>query len=210
MTSNPRPRRRLINDTRFLIGLLLVCVSVAGVWFVVSSARQTTPVLQATRTILAGEALVSSDFRAVDVSLGSVGDRYLTPERLAPGLVATRTLHDGELVPVAGAGESAAADTTTVVINSALDVPAAVAAGSLVEVWHAPSKNDRSGKEAEPVAPRVLLPGATVASVSRDTGMMSNSQAALELVIDRNELADVLSAVSSGATLWVVPVGAGS
>lgn len=210
MTSNPRPRRRLINDTRFLVGLLLVCVSVAGVWFVVTSARQTIPVLQANRTILAGEKLVSSDFRAVDVSLGTVSDLYLTPELLTPGLVATRTLHDGELVPITGTSDSAQANTTTIVLNSALAVPAAVTAGSNVEVWHAPPKDTRSTKETKIAAPRVLLPRATVASVAEGTGVMSGAQSTLELVIDRNELADVLTAVSSGATLWVVPVGAGS
>ena len=61
-------------DVRFLLGLLLVVVSIAGVWFVVAAARQTAPVFAATRTIVPGEVVAADDLQVVDIALGEVGD----------------------------------------------------------------------------------------------------------------------------------------
>ena len=108
-TVRPRPRA-FWGDARFFLGVLLVIASVAGVWFVVSASRQTAPAFAANRTIVPGEAISGDDVRLVDVALGQVGDAYLQPQALADGLVATRTIESGELVP----------------------------AGSVVEVWAAP------------------------------------------------------------------------
>ena len=134
-----RPRSRAFwGDARFFLGILLVVASVAGVWFVVSAARQTAPAFAANRTIVPGEAISGDDLRLVDVSLGQVGDAYLQPDALADGLVATRTIESGELVPQSAVGDAAAVRTTSVVLRSAVDVPGSVRAGSVVEVWAAP------------------------------------------------------------------------
>ena len=52
-------------DVRFLLGLVLVIVSIAGVWFVVAAARQTAPVFAATRTIVPGETVSVDDVQVV-------------------------------------------------------------------------------------------------------------------------------------------------
>ena len=75
-----RSRRAFWGDVRFLVGIVLVILSMCGVWLVVSSAGATTPVLQATRTIVQGEALSSDDFQIVDVGLGRLTDEYLAPQ----------------------------------------------------------------------------------------------------------------------------------
>ena len=82
MSKFVRSRRAVWGDARFLIGIAVVALSIGGVWAVVSSSGTTTPVLQATRTIALGEALVSEDFQVVEVGLGTVTDRYLAPQEL--------------------------------------------------------------------------------------------------------------------------------
>lgn len=193
-------RRTPWADVRLLLGILLVAASVAGVWFVVSAARQTAPVYAAAQTIVPGQALSVDDLRIVDVALGQVGDAYLTPEALADGLVATRTIPVGELVPQSAVGDAAQARTTAVVLRSAVDVPASVEAGSVVEVWAAPliERGDYD-------VPRILVADATVVSVTRDDSMMGAGEAALEVVISRADVADVLTAIADGAALSVVP-----
>ncbi|MFT4220505.1 MAG: hypothetical protein QM611_08320, partial [Microbacterium sp.] len=126
--ARPRPRA-FWADARFLLGLALIAASVAGVWFLVTASRQTVPVLAATRTIVPGEAVSAAELREVDVALGASETAYLAPGALSEGAVATRTIHEGELVPLTAIGEADAARTTTVVVRSATDVPAAVAAG---------------------------------------------------------------------------------
>ena len=198
-TTRARPRA-FWGDVRFFLGILLVVASVAGVWFVVSASRQTVPVFAANRTIVPGEAIASADVRLVDVSLGQVGDAYLAPDSLAEGLVATRTIESGELVPRTAIGDAASVRTTTVVLRSAVDVPGSVEAGTVVEVWAAPQL-ERGRYDV----PRILVADATVVSVTRDDSMIGGGSAALEIVIPRADVAATLAAMADESALSVVP-----
>lgn len=206
MTFLPRPRRAFWGDIRFLIGIALVALSIAGVWLIVSSAGRTTPVLQANRTIVQGEALVSADFQVVEVGLGQLTEDYLAPQDLEPGLVAARTLTEGELVPTTALSDADASRTTTIVIESSTGIPADVAAGSVVELWQAPLLDD--GREHD--APRILVGDVIVSAVIESEGMLSSDATTVEVVIDRSDVADVLAAITGGSMLSVVPVGSSS
>lgn len=206
MTSKPRARRAFWGDVRFLIGIALVILSIAGVWLIVSSARQTAPMLQAERTIAQGEALVSDDFRVVEVSLGAVASDYLAPQDLKPGLVAARTLDDGELLPVAATASAESARTTSIVVESSVGIPESVTVGTPVELWFAPPTSEDEGF----AAPRILVADVVVASLPETDGMLAQRSTAIELVLERADVADVLAAMTSGAALSVVPLGSGS
>jgi hypothetical protein len=196
-----RPRSRAFwSDARFFLGILLVVASVAGVWFVVAASRQTVPAFAASRTIVLGEAISSDDVRLVDVSLGQIGEAYLTEDALADGLVATRTIQSGELVPRSAVGEASAVRTTSVVLRSAVDVPGSVDAGSTVEVWAAPLI-ERGSYDA----PRILVADATVVSVTRDDSMIGGGSATLEVVIPRADVPATLAAMADESALSIVP-----
>jgi hypothetical protein len=200
------PHRPFWGDARFLLGILLIVASVAGVWFVVAAARQTAPALAAVRTLVPGESVTRADLREVEVALGSLGDAYVSPDALADGLVATRTVTAGELVPAGALAGESRMRTTNVVVHSAVDVPAAVDAGSVVEVWAAPP-----AEAGDDELPRILVADATVVSVTRDESMMGGGAAAVELVIPRSDVAATLAAMAGESALSVVPAaGAGS
>lgn len=197
--ARPRPRA-FWADARFLLGVVLIVASIAGVWLVVAAARQTTPVFAAAHTLVPGDVVAADDLRVVDVALGGAGDVYATPATLEPGAVAVRTIEAGELVPLTAVGDAATAATTTISLRSAGEVPAAVTTGTVVEVWAAPQL-----ERGEYDTPRILVPAATVVSVARDDSMMGTAGTALELVIDRAAVADTLAAVADDARLSVVP-----
>jgi hypothetical protein len=200
------PRRAFWGDARFFLGVLLVAASVIGVWLVVSAARQTVPVFAAAHTIVPGEAIGAGDFTVVDVALGPLADTYLTADDLVGARVATRTIEAGELVPAASVGDPSDARTTSVVVRSAVDVPASVEAGTVVELWSAPLLEQGAYD-----VPRILVADATVVSVTRDDSMMGGGAAALELVIPRADVPATLAAMSDESALSVVPtMGAGS
>jgi hypothetical protein len=200
------PRRAFWGDARFFLGVLLVAASVIGVWLVVSAARQTVPVFAAAHTIVPGEAIGAGDFTVVDVALGPLADTYLTADDLVGARVATRTIEAGELVPAASVGDPSEARTTSVVVRSAVDVPASVEAGTVVELWSAPLLEQGAYD-----VPRILVADATVVSVTRDDSMMGGGAAALELVIPRADVPATLAAMSDESALSVVPtMGAGS
>lgn len=199
-TVRPAPRA-FWADARFLLGIALIIASVAGVWLVVASARQTAPVFAAARTIVPGQTVTADDLRVVDVALGSAGDTYVSPASLEPGVIATRTILAGELVPHAAVDEADAATTTSVVIRTAGDVSDAVTAGSVVEVWAAPA--EEGGEVGEP---RILVPSATVVTVTKGDAVVSGEDVSLEIVIPRADVAATLAAVSDDSLLSVVPV----
>lgn len=201
-TSTPARRRAFWGDARFFIGILLIVASIAGVWFVVTSARQTVQMVAASRTIVPGESVTAAELTVVDVALGQVGGAYLDPTELRDGLVATRTITRGELVPTSAVAAGSASRTTTIVVQSAVDVPAAVETGSVVELWSAPLI-EGGGYDV----PRILIADATVAAVTRDDSMIGGGSAMLELVIPRADVADALAAVAADAALSVVPTG---
>lgn len=204
--SSPSMRRPARPDLRLLLGIVLVLASIGGVWFTVQAARTTAPAYVATRTIVPGDVVTAEAVRSVEVSLGTVAENYLTADALQTGLVATRTIEAGELVPAASVGSPDAARTTRVVVRSAVDVPASVSAGTVVEVWAAPQR-ERGIYDA----PRILVADATVVSVARDESMIGGGAAQLELVIPRADVAAALTAMSDQSALSVVPVaGAGS
>ncbi|MGF2948453.1 SAF domain-containing protein [Microbacterium alcoholitolerans] len=200
-----RARRPVFGDVRFIIGVVLVIASVAGVWLLVSSSRQTTPVLQATRTVVLGETIDSGDLQVVDVGLGVLTDAYLAPQDLEPGSVAIRTLSSGELVPLSAVGPAEDARTTTVVVNS-ITTPDGVGAGTVVELWHAPlHKDGRSFDE-----PRILVGDAVVVAVAEADGMLAQSRTDVEVVIDRADVAAVLAAITGEDAISIIPAGSGS
>jgi len=75
-----------------------------------------------------------------------------------------------------------------------------VEAGTVVEVWAAPQK-ERGVFDA----PRILVPAATVVSVTREDSVIGGAGTALEVVIDRADVAATLEAVSAGWSISVVP-----
>ncbi|PRB19263.1 SAF domain-containing protein [Microbacterium sp. MYb62] len=206
MASLTRPRRAFWVDVRFLVGIALVTLSITGVWFLVWASDDAAPVLQANRTITQGEVLSSDDFRVVDVGLGALADDYLGPEDLRTDQVAARTLVKDEIVPTSALTEADHVRTTTVVIQSSTGIPEGVQAGTVVEVWHAPPRDEGRAHDT----PRILVADAVVHDVIEPQGVLADTGTQLEIVIDRADVAEVLAAMTGGSALSVVPVGTGS
>lgn len=195
-----RTRRAFWADARFFVGIALVVASIAGVWFVVTSARVTVPVLAASDTIVAGEVVSSSSLRVVQVSLGAASAAYISPGELGDARVATRTIGAGELVPAEALAPAASSRVTTVVVTSSAEVPGTVTSGSVVELWAAPRL-----ERGEYGVPEIIVADAIVRSVGKPTTGVGRSGVSLELVIARSEVATTLGAVASEWSFSVVP-----
>lgn len=175
--------------------------SIVGVWAVVTSARTTVPVLAASRTIVAGEAVASGTLQVVHVALGAAGHGYVAPGELAEELVATRTIGAGELVPVGALAPAAASRVTSVVVTSATEIPGSVSPGTTVELWAAPriAPGDYG-------VPEIIVADAVVRHVGEQVSVMGRPGVSLELVIGRSEVAATLGAVASDWAFSIVPV----
>ena len=203
MVSRSPGSRALFTDVRFFIGVALVIVSIAGVWLLVAASRHTVPVLQASRTIVRGESLTSADFRVAEVGLGTLADDYLAPQDLVDGMIADRTVRSGELMPSSAAAGESTATTTSLVVQSAGPLPDDITAGTRVEVWQSPATEDGRGYEK----PRVLVADAVVADVRDTEGMLENAHTDVEIVIDRADVSDMLTATTGGSAISLIAAG---
>ncbi len=185
MTVTPakeRTRRSFWFDPRFAIGVVLVLASIAGVLMVVASADSSAT----------GYA-----------RLGTASDRYVGEDMIpAEGLVVTRTVAAGELVPTSAVGSAAGERLAPIVVAVNGGLPTAVASGATVDVWAA-----REGDGGTYEAPTVLVPSATVARVVEADGIIAGAQAvSVELLIPRSRTARILEAIANADALSLIPV----
>lgn len=200
----PRPRPTW-REPRFLLGLLLVIASVAGVAGLIAASDRSVEVYAARHALAAGDAVSSSDLVGVRVRLGKATSAYLAsaPE---PGTVVTRTIAEGELVPVGALGSASAQRETSVMISLGAELPASVVVGSTVDVWAAAATGQATGG-AKYEAPRVLVPSGTVVRVVHDTGLGSGGGVAVEVRVPKDATADLLESIANGDAISVLPAG---
>lgn len=200
-------------DPRLLLGLVLIAASVAlGSW-VVGTAARTTPVWAAREAVVPGTELDADDLEVREVRLGAAAGTYLAVEGDAPtGLVVTRVVGAGELLPRAAVEEGAALDLRPVPVTPQGALPSGLEAGATVDLWHLPeaSPAGASGTGDTPPAPRQLAAGLTVAEVSRPTGTFAvGAGVTVQVLVPVEDLPDVLAARSAPGSVEVVLVPGG-
>jgi hypothetical protein len=189
-------------DPRVVVGAGLILASIAGVWFVVEAADRSTPVLVAASTLSVGDTITAEDLDISHVRLESADARYLArvPDR---GLVVTRTVFEGELVPLSAVKSGAHVQVRAVVVESATRLPGSVEPGSLVDVWAAEQQDD--GSFAPPV---VVVGGASVVEVIEQQGLVSTGAAnTVELLVPTGTVALLLAALTGESAISIVPAG---
>lgn len=198
---NDRGAARL--DPRLLIGIVLVAASAVGTWGLVTSLDDGRDAAVARVTLTPGVVVSADEVRSESVRLGVTDEHYLSPEDLADGgLVTTRTIGAGELIPRSAVADEASTDLATVVVQSRGALPSTTGPGSIVDVWTArPAERDTF----EP--PVVLVAGAEVVALTESDSMLASSGATVELLVPRAKVAAVLEAITVGATVDLVPSG---
>lgn len=199
-------RTRFWFDPRFAIGLALVIASVVGVYAIVASTDQTTVVYAAGSSLAVGDRIDDSDLVATHVRLGAAGEMYVTPDRLPDdGLMVTRTVAAGELVPASAVGTRAGAAVTSVVVDLQSKLAAAIEPGSVVDVWSA-----RQTENAQFGPPAVLVGQASVVRIVESTGLIAaDGGQSLEILVPKGKVAAVLESIANGDSISVVPVNTG-
>jgi hypothetical protein len=199
-TTDGRPRR--YRDPRLVIGLTLVTLSIAAVVGIVSFADDGTEVLAAPRLLVEGERIALSDLEPRQVSLGSGADRYLTAADVPEtGLIVTRTVSTGELVPLSAVGDERGARLTTIVITLATSLGATVNAGDRLDLWAAPAHE--AGRFG---APTVIASDTRLVRTVASEGIVASGEAGrIELLVPRRDVARILFALANGDALSAIP-----
>ncbi|WP_411699300.1 hypothetical protein [Conyzicola sp.] len=199
----PRPaRKRFWFDPRFAIGVVLVAASVVGVVSIVGAADTSLLVYAAREPLTPGDRIDGDDLVATNVRLDGAAELYLLPSDLPDdGLVVTKPVADGELVPASAVGSMLGEQQTAIVLAVNGELAASVVAGSGVDVWSA--RQIGSGLFE---APAVIVSAATVVRlVDREGFVVDDGSAAIEVLVPRSQIARVLEAVANDDAISVVP-----
>jgi len=203
MSAAVRPsRKRFWFDPRFSIGIGLVITAIVGVVAIVANADATTPVFAAREPLTVGDTISRSDLATVQVRLGSTAEHYLTTETLpTEGLVITRTISAGELIPMSAVGSHAGLTLTNIVVALHGALPASIGPGSVVDLWSA-----RAGEQGKFGPPAVLVDGAEIVRVVASAGFMAGDGVSVEILVPKGDVAAVLEAMANGSAIAAVPV----
>jgi hypothetical protein len=200
-----RPARRPVwLDPRFAIGLVLVLGSTGGVVALLRSADSSVVVMAARGPLDAGSTVHAADLVPVRVRLDEASGLYLSSEA-ADGMLVTRFVGSGELVPRSSLSSGEARTTASVVVPTAAGADHLVAPGSVVDVWAAAAKG--AGGNAYD-APRVIVTGATVAQVIQPQGFVADQDhTQVQLTVPRQDVAAVIASTDARDQITLVPVG---
>lgn len=198
-----KKRRTFWFDPRFAVGIALVILSVVGVVGLVSAADSSIDVLAARSTLVPGQRVMASDLIETSVRAGRPAELYLRSSEVPTGgVVLTRAIAEGELVPASAVGSVASVQLTSVVVSLNTTLPASVVAGARVDVWSA-----RQVDNGTFAAPTVLVSSAIVVRLVDEKSLVAaGTGSSVELLVPKLSVASVLEAIANDAALSVVPV----
>lgn len=198
-----RPPRSFWFDPRFGIGVALVVASIVGVVALVTSADRTVQVWAARDALSAGDTVDAGDLVLREVRLGETSGLYLAEERMPTGgVVLSRTVAEGELVPASAVGSRDSARVAAVVVQMQGRLAQSVSTGSVVDLWSA--EEDDEGVFGPPA---VLVASATVVRVLEEDGLIVDGAATgVELLVPRSKVASVLEGIANADSMSLVPV----
>ncbi|EYR61956.1 hypothetical protein N866_13755 [Actinotalea ferrariae CF5-4] len=205
-----RLRRPGWRDPRLLLGTALVGVSVLlGSWAVTTAGR-TVPVLAAGAALVPGDQIRPEDVRVQEVRLPEGGAEYLLAGADLEGLVVTRVVREGELVPASAVATAPDLGARAVAVTTGAPVSAAVVEGSLVDVWFVPEQSDRADDDGGPL-PRQLAAALVVAEVETGSSAFSvTAGTTVHVLVPTTDLPTVLAAVRGPGVVDLVPVPGGT
>jgi hypothetical protein len=209
-------RRSFWIDPRFVVGVILVVVSVLGVDALITAANASTSVLAARSALTPGERVHASDLVPTSVRVGHTAGLYLQAADVpSAGIVVTRAVAAGELVPHSAVGSEAGKSLTSIVVSVNSVLPASLSPGSRVDLWASQSADvadpanstaAADGGAAAHSAPTVLVSSAIVVRLVDQKNLVASDGSSVELLVPKSATASVLDAIANDAELNVVPV----
>ena len=195
-------------DARLLIGLLLVLISVVVGAKVIADADQRVRVWSVTHDLGPDTPLSSDDLAPASVNLDDSTGRYLSASEDLDGMVLTRPVSRGELLPVSAVGRAGATTERRIVIEVDRTGVTGITKGRVVDVYAV--RDDNAGETSAP--PELVLSGVTVGEdVKSGSGTFGGggTTVGVTLLVDQSDVPDVIDAVAHGSVYLVQVPSAG-
>ena len=167
-----------------------------------SSSDTSEVVFSARGALVTGDIVTADDLVATNVRFDGASGAYLTVADVPDeGLVITRSVGAGELVPASSVGSVEGLRQASVVITVDGQLAGAVEPGVTVDLWAA--KELDSGVYGAPI---VVVSSATVVRLVESSGLVvDDSSGTVEILVPRLNIARVLEAIANDDSLSLVP-----
>jgi hypothetical protein len=169
-----------------------------------ADADERVQVWSVTRDMGPDAALTSDDLVVRAVRLDSTAARYVSANQDLDGLVLTRPVGRGELLPLAAVGRAGASDQRRVAVQVDRLGAGGLDKGRVVDVY---AVLDATGGASAP-PPKLVLAGVTVAEDVGASGSAfggNGTKAGVALLVDGDDVSDLIDAMAHGA-VYVVQV----
>lgn len=202
MSALPTPTARRLTkpswkDTRLLVGILLVLLSIVIGALAMSAADDRVGMWAAAGPLTPGQTIGESDLQRVDVQLGDAqGDYLMSNERLPNGAVVDREVREGELVPRAAVIDPTELDVQRVAVHVDPAYLSNLVKGSRVTVFTAApqAKGEDAAAGSDEPEYEEFIRRATVHQLPRSSGVMSSgSRSSVIIVVPTDKVTDLLS-----------------
>jgi hypothetical protein len=184
--------QRSTSRRNLILGMLLITISIVGVWWVIESNTTTEEFLVAAKPAASGSMITESSFRVERMNLGESSRLYLKPGDLEPGNYLLNTMAVGQLVALGSVASAIIDARQPVVITSTMPLPQGVGVGDFVDIWV--SQSLEGGSFAEPVT---LVLDAEIVDIAQATGVMADQQPQVQVLVPVDSVSPILDAVAS-------------
>jgi hypothetical protein len=189
-----RPPKNTIS-ARLPLAVTLIIASFVSAIFISSMANKGEDYWVVRGAIITGHVISSSDLEVAHLNLSNSSDLYIDKSFNPIGLIALRTMQQGEVIGAADLGASIAGQSTSAVPLSvrSVDIAKSLALGEGVDVYWVLDSNN--GEES--VEPVLVLGGAALLSIE-STGNSFSGDVGLSIAVENTQVLRVLSATTVG------------
>lgn len=187
----PNVSRKVKRDFRLWLGVALLLLSILTISQLISVAGARTLSVALTHDVSAGQRLTLDDLEVVRVALPTAGN-YVSSIESAIGMTTTSGMSQGELIPVSLQSIGNPSQLRRVSLPIRAGHLPAIQSGDLVDIWVTPSVD---GLQI-PGPPVLLSKAASVGDVPE--GLDPNTDTAVTVLLPKNEVAKIISALRDG------------
>lgn len=188
-------RRRIPNWLVLAVGMsaLIILLAIQG------ANRPLPEFLVAAVELVPGEPISATDIDSVALDLKEISATYLTTSDEIYGQSVLSLLRPGELIPKGALTANLKPGFTSLQFAPKLKPVTAIRPGSWVEIW-------RVFEAEEDFQPERLVAKALVARIISEEGLFASKNSEVEISLSLADSTLVISAISSDADLYLLPV----
>jgi hypothetical protein len=182
-------------SARLPLAITLIIASFVSAIFISSIANKGEDYWVIRGSVVTGHVISSSDLETIHLNLSKSSDLYINKNFNPIGLIALRTMQQGEVIATTDLGASVQGKVTSAVPLSvrSVDIAQGLALGEGVDIYWVEDSNN--GEQS--VEPVLVLGGATLLSIE-SSGNSFSGDIGLSIAVENTQVLRVLSATTVG------------